>query len=215
MACKPPTLTHGRMPTVGDRSRVVLIATLVVFTSQLMTQTYIGAYLIGVAHTSATYATIALLTYGGAGIGGNLLAAKIPLSWSRLLAIPAFVMCVTVALLPGVQGSALVAELLVALWGFTWGAVPLILQSWTISAVPDEPEAGSAVPGHGATRLDRSGITARGRDHLCRRPLNRFLRRAAGLLLTAALSIRESLRHAPTEAANPVEDAKAMQNSLP
>jgi predicted MFS family arabinose efflux permease len=54
-----------------------------VFTSQITAQTYIGACLIGVAHTSVIYATLALLTYGGAGIGGNLLTAK--MSLGRLL----------------------------------------------------------------------------------------------------------------------------------
>jgi predicted MFS family arabinose efflux permease len=192
-------------------SRFVLIATLVVFTSQIMTQTYIGAYLAGVDHTSATYATLALLTYGGAGIGGNLLTARIPLPWGRLLAIAAFLMCVTVAVLPAVQGRAVVAELVIALWGFTWGAVPLILQSWMISAVPDEPEAGSAVlvtvlQGSIALGSLLGGVVISVGDLS-----TVFYVGAVGLLLTAGLSLRESRRPGRAETDGQVEAATAVR----
>jgi predicted MFS family arabinose efflux permease len=95
-----------------------------------------------------------------------------------------------VAVLPAVQGSAWAAEVLVVVWGFTWGAVPLILQSWMISAVPREPEAGSAalvtvLQGSIALGSLLGGITLTlgGLSSV-------FYVGAVGLLLTAALATR-------------------------
>jgi predicted MFS family arabinose efflux permease len=178
-------------------SRVVLTVTLVVFTSQVMAQTFIGAFLMQVAHTSAIYATVALLTYGAAGIAGNLLAARIPVHWSRLLAITALIISVTVALLPLAQPHPAITEVLVVLWGFTWGALPLILQAWTMSTVPKAPEAGSAVM---VTVLQGSialGSLLGGIVISIGGVPSVFYIGAVGLLLGAALAMRESLRRSP------------------
>ncbi|PZE56974.1 MFS transporter [Curtobacterium sp. MCPF17_001] len=127
------------------RSRVVLIVTVLAITGQLMASTYVGAYLGAIHGSSTPLLSALLLTYGIVGLAGNLIAGRIRLSFPILFGSAAFALSVVLALLPFAESSPVAAIALVVAWGLLWGAYPFMLQSWTISLVPDAPEAGSAV----------------------------------------------------------------------
>lgn len=86
------------------------------------------------------------LGYGLAGVAGTLLGGALVARskiWTFVGAAASF--GVVLVLLPAVSGFPPAVSVLVPLWGLIWGLVPLALQTLTLTATPDTPEASSAM----------------------------------------------------------------------
>lgn len=140
-------ITAGQLVDVlrSPRTRAVLLVTVVGFTAQLAASTYIGAYLGAVNGLAPAGASGVLFAYGALGLLGNVVAARVRLPLPLLFGITAGVLGLVFLLMPSLLGATWGAAALVLAWGFLWGAFPLLLQTWTMSAAPGSPEAASAV----------------------------------------------------------------------
>ncbi|WP_144711539.1 MFS transporter [Curtobacterium pusillum] len=126
-------------------SRAVLIVTAIGFTAQLMVQTYISIYLTRIGTLTPEGSSVVLLVYGVVGLVGNLIAPRVRMSLPRLYAVTAALVGVVFLVMPFLAGRSWLAIAFVVVWGLLWGGIPFMLQTWTISPTPEEPEAGSAV----------------------------------------------------------------------
>jgi predicted MFS family arabinose efflux permease len=140
----PPVRVRQLVAVVAaPASRAVLILTAISFTGQLVGSTFIGALLD--EHFSSWVVTLLLLVYGAVGLGANLAAPRLGLPMPRLFAIATIVITAAFAGIAVDQHQSWVLIIAVVVWGALWGALPLIAQTWTMSSVPQAPEAGSAV----------------------------------------------------------------------
>lgn len=137
--------TLGRLLTV-PRARVGLIATAFLFLAQFAAYTYLAPYLQDLVRVSPDTITLALLVFGVAGIVGNFVAG-FTLNRSVIGTIGAakIVLAAAVVLLPFLAGSVTGVFILLAVWGFVWGALPLGTQTWMSTASPSGAESGLAL----------------------------------------------------------------------
>lgn len=128
------------------RARVGLIATAFVFIAQFAAYTYVSPYLEDVARVSSSTITVALLVFGVAGIAGNFVAG-VTLSRSLLgtVGVGKVVLAVAVVLLPLLAGNVVGVFVLLVVWGFVWGGLPLSMQTWMSQASPQGAEGGLAL----------------------------------------------------------------------
>jgi predicted MFS family arabinose efflux permease len=146
-----PALQRVRFATLGQllaipRARVGLIATALAFIAQFAAYTYVAPYLQQLVRVSPTTITIALLAFGVAGIAGNF-AAGVTLNRSvtGTLAVTKVVLAVAVVSLPLLAWSLPGVFVLLVLWGFVWGALPLGLQTWMSQAAPGASDGSLAL----------------------------------------------------------------------
>jgi predicted MFS family arabinose efflux permease len=125
-------------------TRVVLILSALALTAQLTASTFIGALLEDLPGFTSTGVTIVLLVYGGVGLLSNLAAPRLDRSMPQLFAWISAGLTIAFALIACGTGTAWSVVVLATVWGSLWGAVPFVMQTWTITSVPDAPEAGSA-----------------------------------------------------------------------
>jgi predicted MFS family arabinose efflux permease len=127
-------------------ARTALIAGGVASVGQFAGSTFVTPFLLDSVHMSSAAATALFLGYGVAGAVGTLLGSALVSRsriWTFIGAAAAFgVVLIALPLLTAVP--AFVSILFVA-WGLLWGLVPLALQTLMVTAVPDAPEASSAV----------------------------------------------------------------------
>jgi predicted MFS family arabinose efflux permease len=146
-----PAIHRVRFSTLGGllkipRARVGLIATAFVFVAQFAAYTYVTPYLKLLAGISADTITLALLVFGVAGILGNF-AAGFTLSRSVIgtLGAAKFILAGAVVMLPLLANSVTGVFVLLVVWGFVWGALPLSTQTWMVAASPNGAESGLAL----------------------------------------------------------------------
>ncbi|MFI6848230.1 MFS transporter [Kitasatospora sp. NBC_00085] len=132
---------------LGDTPvRTGLLVTLLVVTAHFGSYTYITPFLADEAHAGPGLITAALLAYGAAGIAGTFAAGP----RARRALRPTFtaaagLLAAATLLLPVLGTGRPGALLLLLVWGFAYGAVPVCSQAWFLAAAPHAPEAASVL----------------------------------------------------------------------
>lgn len=146
-----PALHRVRFATLGEllripRARIGLIATALAFIAQFSAYTYVAPYLQQLVRIPAETITVALLVFGVAGIAGNFVAGvTLGRSVTGTLAVTKVVLALAVVALPLLAWSLPGVLVLLVIWGFVWGALPLGLQTWMSQAAPAVSEGSLAL----------------------------------------------------------------------
>jgi predicted MFS family arabinose efflux permease len=146
-----PSIQRVRFVTLGQlltvpRARIGLIATGLAFIAQFSAYTYVAPYLQQLVRISPTTITIALLAFGIAGIAGNFVAGvTLSRSVTGTLAVTKILLAVAVVALPLLAWSLPGVFVLLVIWGFVWGALPLGLQTWMSKAAPGASDGSLAL----------------------------------------------------------------------
>ena len=138
--------THLRGVLRVPLARTGLIAAGVVTVGQFSASTFVTPLLLQSVHLRSELATLLFLGYGLAGIVGTLLGTALVTRsriWTFVGAALAF--GVILAILPALSGTPAIVGMLFVTWGLLWGLVPLSLQTLLVTAIPDAPEASSAM----------------------------------------------------------------------
>ncbi|MFU0912677.1 MFS transporter [Kluyvera intermedia] len=119
-----------------------LLATIFIFSGHFAFFTYLRPFLETVGQASVETVSLILLGFGvanfiGTSIAGHLLARNLRLT----LALVPFAMGVLALLMVAFGHLALVDGLLVTLWGFAFGLVPVGWSTWLATTVSDEAES--------------------------------------------------------------------------
>lgn len=119
-----------------------LLATIFIFSGHFAFFTYLRPFLETVGRASVETISLILLGFGlanfiGTSIAGHLLARNLRLT----LALVPFAMGVLALLMVAFGHLALLDGLLVTLWGFAFGLVPVGWSTWLATTVPDEAES--------------------------------------------------------------------------
>jgi predicted MFS family arabinose efflux permease len=146
-----PSLQRVRFGTLGallrvPRARVGLIAAAFLFEAQFAAYTYVAPYLQDLVGVGPDTVTLALLVFGVAGIAGNFVAgATLSRSVIGTIGSAKIVLAAAVVLLPLLVHSTVGVFVLLLVWGFVWGALPLGMQTWMSTASPGGSETGLAL----------------------------------------------------------------------
>ncbi|WP_393969791.1 MFS transporter [Kluyvera intermedia] len=119
-----------------------LLATIFIFSGHFAFFTYLRPFLETVGQASVETVSLILLGFGvanfiGTSIAGHLLARNLRLT----LALVPFAMGVLALLMVAFGHLALIDGLLVTLWGFAFGLVPVGWSTWLATTVSDEAES--------------------------------------------------------------------------
>lgn len=146
-----PSQQRARVSTLGalfrvPRARVGLLGAGLLFAAQFAASTFVTPYLQDLVAAGPATVTLALLLFGIAGIAGNFVAG-LTLGRSVLgtAATAQVVLAAAVVVLPLLAPSTPAVLLLVVVWGFAWGGLPLAMQTWMSTATPAGPETGLAL----------------------------------------------------------------------
>lgn len=146
-----PAAHRVRVSTLGalfrvPRARVGLLGAAFAFAAQFAASTYVTPFLQDRAGVGPGTVTFALLVFGLAGIAGNFAAgATLGRSVLGTAGTAQVVLAATVVLLPLLAHSTVGVLVLVVVWGFAWGALPLAMQTWMSTASPAGAETGLAL----------------------------------------------------------------------
>lgn len=131
-----------RLPLV----RIGLVATVILFVGQFASYTYITPFLNQITHIEAASVSAVLLGYGLAGFLGNLFGGwAVSRSVHLTMVGMASLIGVPVLLLALLGTSPVFAVLLVLIWGFGFGLLPVAIQTWMFTAAPDRLESVAAL----------------------------------------------------------------------
>ncbi|MWL73067.1 MFS transporter, partial [Escherichia coli] len=119
-----------------------LLATILIFSGHFAFFTYLRPFLETVGQASVETISLILLGFGianfvGTSIAGHLLARNLRLT----LALVPFAMGILALLMAAFGHLAMLDGLLVALWGFAFGLVPVGWSTWLATTVTDEAES--------------------------------------------------------------------------
>ncbi|BCP55209.1 MFS transporter [Kaistia sp. 32K] len=149
-----PPLRVAQRVTVADfvqilrtRNGVVgIVAMFLIVVAHFGTYTYVTAFLSENAGFSGTAISITLLVYTLVGMLGNFVGgAASDVNVKATLVSGILLACLSIALLPGLSGNALLLVLVIGAWGFAYGVIPIALQMWLIKAAPNAHEGGTAL----------------------------------------------------------------------
>jgi predicted MFS family arabinose efflux permease len=146
-----PSAQRVQMSALGallrvPRARIGLAGAGFLFFAQFAAYTFVAPYLQDSVALDDGTVTFTLLMFGVAGIAGNFVAG-VTLSRSVLgtTGIAQSVLAAAVVMLPLLVHSTPGVIVLVAVWGFVWGALPLAMQTWMSTASPAGSETGLAL----------------------------------------------------------------------
>ena len=119
-----------------------MLATILIFSGHFAFFTYLRPFLETVGQASVETISLILLGFGianfvGTSVAGHLLARNLRLT----LALVPFAMGVLALMMVAFGHLAMLDGLLVALWGFAFGLVPVGWSTWLATTVPDEAES--------------------------------------------------------------------------
>ncbi|WP_181775745.1 MFS transporter [Amycolatopsis pittospori] len=135
-----------REMTRGRATRLGLLVTVLVVLAHFGTYTYVTPLLRQVTQVSPELITVFLLVYGTAGIAGNFVAgAAIARDLRRTFLTAAGLIGVATLALPFLGTTDAGALVLLVVWGFAYGAVPVCSGTWFAKAAPHAPEAASVL----------------------------------------------------------------------
>ncbi|WP_312284700.1 MFS transporter [Yokenella regensburgei] len=117
-----------------------MLATILIFSGHFAFFTYLRPFLETVGQASVESVSLILLGFGVANFIGTSVAGYL-LSRSLRMALVPFVMGVLALMLVAFGHLAAIDGLLVALWGFAFGLVPVGWSTWLARTVPDEAES--------------------------------------------------------------------------
>lgn len=150
-------LMHLLQPLRRPLARIGYLATACLFIGQFAAYTYLKPLLQQVLGLDAALIAALLLVYGLTGIVATFIGEAMTARSLRgsMIGI-ALVLGLTVLAAPhagaaavllggGPLAVAILAALMVALWGLAFGAVPIAITNWMFKAVPDNPEAGQGL----------------------------------------------------------------------
>jgi predicted MFS family arabinose efflux permease len=128
-----------------SKARRSLLVTGLIFGAHMAAYTYVAPYLTAAGFTLGSI-TALLLGFGIIGFIANLAVSSIVVKHVRLtLSLVVGLMILVVFALPFLAYSHMWIGILIALWGFAYGAIPLCLSTLTQRASPGNPEAGFAL----------------------------------------------------------------------
>ncbi|TCM46499.1 putative MFS family arabinose efflux permease [Rhizobium sp. PP-F2F-G48] len=137
------TLFHVlKRPRIGlGMSAVVLV-----FAGHFAFFTYLRPFLETVTNASVNGVTLILLAFGigsfvGTSASGWLLKTNL---WLTLWLVPLVMSALAIAAVV-LGGSAILISVIVALWGFSFGTIPVGWSTWLTRTVPDEAESGGGL----------------------------------------------------------------------
>lgn len=142
---------HADLRTLAEVFRrpgvaVGLLAVFLVFAGHFTLFTYVRPYLEQVTGLAVTGVSAVLLGFGIANYAGTWLGGVMMERNGRLtLALMPLVMGIAGLALAGVQTSFTLATVLVAVWGLTFGTVPVAWSTWVSRSVPDQAETGGGL----------------------------------------------------------------------
>ncbi|MGX4846749.1 MFS transporter [Enterobacter cloacae] len=119
-----------------------MLATILIFSGHFAFFTYLRPFLETVGQASVESISLILLGFGianfiGTSVAGHLLARNLRLT----LALVPFAMGVLALTMVAFGHLAILDGLLVAMWGFAFGLVPVGWSTWLATTVPDEAES--------------------------------------------------------------------------
>ncbi|MEF3091024.1 MFS transporter [Raoultella sp. WB_B2P2-3] len=119
-----------------------MLATILIFSGHFAFFTYLRPFLETVAQASVEGVSLILLGFGlanfvGTSIAGHLLARSLRLT----LALVPFAMSILALMMVTFGHLMLLDGLMVAMWGFAFGLVPVGWSTWLATTVPDEAES--------------------------------------------------------------------------
>ena len=131
-----------RRPKVGRG----MLAVLLVFAGHFAFFTYLRPFLETQTGVGIQGVSTILLLFGLAGFVGNTLAGVLLGKHMRLVLIVAPLLMIVLGIGLIVAGSNVwVAAILIALWGFAFGSVPVAWSTWVSRTIPDQAESGGAL----------------------------------------------------------------------
>ena len=123
-----------------------MFAMILVFGGHFIFFTYLRSFLEGSAGMNVNTISLVLLGFGISNVIGNSLSGRlIGRSLVMALALPPMCMAVLALMLNVMSHQMMIVSLLVALWGFAFGAVPVAWTTWLTRTVPDEAESGGGL----------------------------------------------------------------------
>lgn len=126
--------------------RVGLVAVVFIFVGQFMAYTYVAPFLAQVSDIGPTLLSGVLLSYGIAGVFGNLFCGwLVGRDVRRAVLGTALLMSGSLLSLLLTRGSHLATVAGMVAWGFAFGMLPIAIQSWIFSAAPDRMESVAAL----------------------------------------------------------------------
>jgi predicted MFS family arabinose efflux permease len=130
----------------NPRARLGLLAVSLVVGGHFAAYTYVAPFLVEVSGFDPSMITTLLLAYGLAGFIGNFAGGALAARSKRgALCGAALLLALVLVALPLLGQSQPMALALIAAWGLAYGAIPISLQVWMMSAAPGAPEGGSAL----------------------------------------------------------------------
>ncbi|ARS54341.1 MFS transporter [Kushneria konosiri] len=139
----------GTLVSVMKRPGMMVgfVAILLVFCGHFAFFTYVRPFLEGVSHMGINALSSTLLAFGVANFVGTLAAGYLLERSLRLtLLLMPLIMGLLGWLLATLGGYSMGTDaLMVALWGFAFGAVPVAWSTWITRVVPDEAESGGGL----------------------------------------------------------------------
>ncbi|WP_433501401.1 MFS transporter [Sphaerimonospora sp. CA-214678] len=146
-----PATEPVRLRTLAEQLRtpavrVGVIATFLLVAGHYGAFTFVSPILQDISGIDATYVGPLLLAYGVAGMIGNLVAG----SWAGrnvrgTIIVVSIALAIILALLPFIGGNATSGSILLILWGFAFGGLPVSVQTWIIKAAPQGIEAATGL----------------------------------------------------------------------
>jgi predicted MFS family arabinose efflux permease len=128
------------------KARLGLLVAFLVFCAQFGGYTYMGAFLEQVTLAPVALVSSLLLGYGVAGFIGNFVGGTLAQRYSLgTLAGTSLVLGAAMALLTVFGHQQGTASLMVLVWGFAFGALPIATQGWMLKVAPKHMESASAV----------------------------------------------------------------------
>ncbi|WP_367622036.1 MFS transporter [Thalassospira marina] len=125
---------------------VGLVTVALLFIGQFVLFTYLRPFLEQVTGVSITWLSTLLLVLGASGFVGTILVGRIVAGRVfQLLAILPLVMAVAAFALSGLGASLPFTVCLLAIWGFTATAAPVVWWTWLARTVPENAEAGGGL----------------------------------------------------------------------
>ncbi len=148
-----------------------MLATILIFSGHFAFFTYLRPFLETVAQASVEGVSLILLGFGIANFIGTSVASYLLSRSLRLtLALVPLMMSVLALLMVTFGHLTVLAGLLVALWGFAFGLVPVAWSTWLATTVPDEAESAGGLLVASIQLAISAGAAGGGRCLICTAP---------------------------------------------
>ncbi len=123
-----------------------LAGTVLAFVGQFAGYTFITPFMLQIVHIDAVTISAVLLGFGATGLAGNMLGGwMVGKGAYRALMATLLLLGVSVLLLKLFGNQPIPAIALILVWGVGFGLLPIVMQSWLFSVVPERIESVQAI----------------------------------------------------------------------